>query len=264
MYNIIENPVKVLKPAILPDDIGLLLVILTIEIIALLAGLVTAFVCGVVGSPALLIISFSLVAMFLFPGLSVIFHFIYHFLSRFEIYDDKISFTSHTPNKYIDVGRHQQMSYKDIVYVYYFETEIDFLAKYIDYIHSLDLPIDYASFLKEQKYTGFGVSFKDFLNEYYPDGTIDEDICKVLLRTRLKIETYFSMDERYRPIGTARANTYLVLANRDGNQKAYLYNFYDLSGSDSRHLMKILKQKSPNIEFLMMDPNKTKRIIDSL
>jgi hypothetical protein len=239
----INQPLRVLRPAIFPDDMWLVYLFVAAEAVGALYG----FVAHV---PVALFL--SLVVMGLFPGMPLAFHSIAHFTVRIEVFEDRFAVVSVWPlGSLLRIGREQQLGFKDISYAYYLEREIDFLKRFVE------------SAEHERETTGFDdLILAGVRGEIrVPDAARDDsNIPEVFLRTKLDFSKYLWVESRPRGrIGTARVRSCLVLSNRDGSQKVYMMNFYDLSSSDSRYFFRTLMDNNPSIRFLM-DTGKVRRL----
>jgi hypothetical protein len=238
-----NQPLEVIRPAILPDDVWLLYLFLAAETIGALYG----FIAHV---PVALFL--SLVVMGLFPGMPLAFHSIARFTVRIELFEDRFAVVSVRPlGGLLRIGREQRLGFKDISYAYYLEREIDFLKRFVEFAEH------------ERETTDFDDLFSAGVRGEVeiPDAARDEsDLPEVFLRTKLDFSRYVRVGGRLRgALGTARARSCLVLSNRDGSQKVYVANLYDLSSSDSQHFFTTLTDKNPNIQFLM-DAGKVRRL----
>lgn len=244
----IDKPLRILKPAILPDDVWLFYVILAIEIIALVFGII---------KNSSQTITMSLACICIIPGMPIFFHSIFHFTARFEIFERRFVFISYNLfERFLKVSRRQEMAYDEIAYVYYLKREIDFLEKFVRYMNKRQKPIDYD--ILET-----GIDEKILSEIQKSSDETDINVCKIFLKTKLNLTKYIRAERGPKGITTtARARAYLVLSNKDGSQKAYIANFYDLSGADSQYFLNSLKERNPNIQFLM-NPNKIRRLFGS-
>jgi hypothetical protein len=241
----VDKPLKILKPAILPDDVWLFYVIFAIEIIALVFGIIR-------NSPQT--ITMSLAFMCIIPGMPIFFHSIFHFTAKFELFEERFAFISYNLfERFLKVSKRQEMAYDEVAYVYYLKREIDFLKKFVHYMNKIQKPIDYDIL-------GMDVDEKILSEIQKSSDETDTNVCKIFLKTQLNLTRYIRTERGPKgTTATARARAYLVLSNKDGSQKAYIANFYDLSGADSQYFLKNLKERNPNIQFLM-NPNKIRRL----
>jgi hypothetical protein len=238
-----SKPLEVLRPAVLPDDAWLLCLFLAAETIGALYG----FVAHV---PVALFL--SLVVMGLFPGMPLAFHSILHFTVRIGVFEDRFEVSSVSPlQRFLRVGRVQQLRFKDISYAYYLEKEIDFLKRFVEFAQ------------RERETTSFDDLFLAGARGevQIPDSArVVSDLPEVFLKTRLDFSKYLAVEGGPRgAIGTARVRSCLVLSNRDGSQKVYMANFYDLSASDSQRFFRTLMDENRDIRFLM-DTSKVRRL----
>jgi hypothetical protein len=251
MWSETSKPLEVLKPAILPDDAWLFYSIFAVEMIGAAYGLIR---------DVPLATYLSLIVMGVIPGMPVFIHSIFHFTVRIELYEDRFTVVSFRPLvRFLKVGRRQQLAFKDISCVYYLEKEISFLKKFVAHAKKKATPAGFEDLIRagidgeiELPQAAHG-SFQE----------LGDDICKVFLKTKLNFSRYLRAENGPRgAMATARAKSYLVLSNRDGSQKVYLPNFYDLSGTDSRNFLRILKERNGDIQFLM-DTRKIRRLFGS-
>jgi hypothetical protein len=257
MTTIQSDKPKILKPAILPDDVWLFYTVWAIEAGFLIWGLL---------ANSSKIIAITILWACIFPGIAIFFHSIFYFTTKFLIFDDKFVFVSYNPfERFLQVSRRQEMAYEDVIYAYYLDKEIDFLEKFIGKMHQKRIPIEYGDFAGKNIDMNM-LSEKFHISSQEIDGLVnetDESLGKVFLQSKLKLPKYINTENaRQGWIGTARAKSYLVLSNKDGSKKMYIANLYDLSGADSQYFLKTLKQRNPNIKYLM-NPNKFRRLFGS-
>lgn len=230
----------------------LVYVVLAIEIAIGLYGFISS---GTIGIAIIMTIT-----MCVFPGMLIFFHSIFHFSVKLEVFDDHFVVTSYDPlERFLRVSHQQQLAFKDVSYAYYLGKEIDFLKEFIRHANNKQEAVNVADLFR----MGIDgeISFPQATQESMHG--VDDNICKVFLNTKLNFPKYISAEEGSRGgVATARIKTCLVLSNNDGSQKVYFANFYDLSGEDSQHFLKTLKEKNGNIQFLM-DPAKIKRLFGS-
>jgi hypothetical protein len=243
-----NKPLEVLKPAILPDDAWLFYSILAAEIIAAAYGFIRDVPAAIYS---------SLIFMGLFPGMSIFLHSIFHFNVRIELFDDRFTVVSFCPlERFLKIGRKQQLTFKDISYVYYLEKEISFLKKFVAHAKNKRKSANLDDLFRAGIDGQIGVlqAARGSLQE------LDENVRKVFLKTKLNFSRYLKAENGlHGTTATARARLYLVLSNSDGSQKVYLSNFYDLSGTDSQRFLRTLKERNGDIQFLM-DIHKVRRL----
>ncbi|MBF0530313.1 MAG: hypothetical protein HQK55_13775 [Deltaproteobacteria bacterium] len=253
------RPLRVMKPAILPDD-NAFYWILAIEAIGVLAGLI-------LHKPTVSLV--SLVFMGTLPGIPLFFHTIFHFAVKVQIFADKLSVTSYLGNNVIKFASRQEIHFGEITYVYYLEQEIKFLRTFCNHFRGL------KNISKENDFTFDGLSqkYKISREEY------DEHLRKTkeslpdlesqgvfFLKTKLNLNKYMQVERSYKGgahAATTRIKACLVLSNSDGTKKVYFANFLDLSRKDARGLLSPLKLRNSNVRFLM-DPERVKWLVSTI
>lgn len=81
---------------------------------------------------------------------------------------------------------------------------------------------------------------------------IKADVVRPFLLTKVNLEKYKKISRsRGGASITAKADTALVLANKDGSEKLYFMHFHDLSRNNWQSLMQTIKNNNPNITYLM-------------
>jgi hypothetical protein len=247
MSNKNDRPLQVIKPAILPDD-NIFYWILAVEITGLLVGAILHNRTVALS---------SLMFMAVLPGMPLFFHAIFHLTVTVKVFDDKL--TIHTfagSSSFIKIPWRQEIFFKDITYVYYLDKEIKFLQAFCSHqraFKKLSEETDFTFNNLSKKYMLSREYFDEWFKkteELFPDlKSVD---ARFFLKTNLNLKKYTFIETRVKGYtATARSKAYLVLSDKDGNKKVYFANFYDLSGKDSRGLLKTLKEKNPSINFLM-------------
>ncbi len=249
-----SEPLQVLRPAILPDD-NVFYWVLAVEIIAVLVGM--AFHNRGVALVALMF-------MGVLPGMPLFFHTVFHLSVKIEIFDDRFVITSYAGDNFVRFAHKQEMSFRDIAYVYYLEREIGALKSFCGHFRGVkDLKAE-ADFSFDSLAKKYSVTREDYdkslarVRNSLSD--IDPECVSAFLKTKLNLKKYVWTETRAKGyIGTSRVRAYLVFSSKDGMKKAYLANFYDLSGTDSRGFLRTLKEKNPRINFLM-NTNQVRRL----
>jgi len=78
------------------------------------------------------------------------------------------------------------------------------------------------------------------------------DIIKPFLLTKVNMEEYKKISHSRGGVSiTAKTDTALVLADKDGSEKLYFMHFHDLSRTNWQSLMQTIKNNNPNITYLM-------------
>jgi hypothetical protein len=109
---------ETLRPAILPDNKRLLYYPLTI-------GLAVSAVGIVLGN--LIMVVLPLIILAVFPGVSIFFHALFHFLVKIQIHADTLVVTDYAGNAFVKLPSRQEIFLDEVSYVYYLEKEINLL-----------------------------------------------------------------------------------------------------------------------------------------
>lgn len=252
-----DKPLQVLRPAIWPDD-NVFYWILAVETVALLAGVI-------LHNPGVFFSSLGFMAVL--PGMPLFFHTIFHLSVKVRIFDDRFVITSFAGDNFIKLAQRQELFFKDVAYVYYLEKEIEFLKAFCSHfegLKNLKTEEDFTFHNISKKYNVTQEKYNEALQKVkkiFPE--IDLEGAGAFLQTKLNLKKYIWTQTRAKGyVATLRVKAYLVLSTMDGSKKAYFANFYDLSGNDSRRFLKILKEKNPNINFLM-NTNQVRRLFPS-
>ena len=81
---------------------------------------------------------------------------------------------------------------------------------------------------------------------------IKADIVAPFLLTKVNLEKYKKISRSRGGVSiTAKTDTALVLANKDGSEKLYFMHFHDLSRNNWQSLMRMIKNNNPDITYLM-------------
>ena len=81
---------------------------------------------------------------------------------------------------------------------------------------------------------------------------IKVDIVSPFLLTKVNLEKYKKCARSRGGVSiTAKTDTTLILTNKDGSEKLYFMHFHDLSRNNWQSLMQTIKNKNPNITYLM-------------
>jgi hypothetical protein len=109
---------ETLRPAILPDSKRLLYYPLTI-------GLAVSAIGIILGN--LIMVVLPIIILAVFPGLSIFFHALFHFLVSIQIHHDRLVVTDYAGNAFVNMPSRQEIFLDEISYVYYLEKEINLL-----------------------------------------------------------------------------------------------------------------------------------------
>ncbi|MHC4194171.1 MAG: hypothetical protein ACYSP9_08375, partial [Planctomycetota bacterium] len=68
-----------------------------------------------------------LIILAVFPGVSIFFHALFHFLVKIQIHPDTLVVTDYAGNAFVKLPSHQEIFLDEISCVYYLEKEINLL-----------------------------------------------------------------------------------------------------------------------------------------
>jgi len=143
-----ESGRATLRPAVLPDDVKVFLIPVTI-------GSIIAVVGGIIGN--LIMVVLPLIMLAVFPGLPILFHFLFHLMVKIEILDDRLKVTDYASNAFVKAGSHQEILFNDISYVYYLGREINLLTSLRNKLKEFNIAGDEADYTKDNLVRSYGV-----------------------------------------------------------------------------------------------------------